>query len=69
MTKRMRGGPALLRAARLERAQSRATAAYLLDVHPSMVLQLEGGAKRPGLQLALRIADIYGVPPAAWVRA
>jgi DNA-binding XRE family transcriptional regulator len=47
---------------RAERAMSRADLAALVEVNPPTVGALERGDYFPSLDLALRLADVFGLP-------
>jgi transcriptional regulator with XRE-family HTH domain len=58
---------ALLRAARKAADDTQAQAAEKLKpCSEDMLGMIERGDRAPGLDLALRIHDVYGVPPKLW---
>lgn len=58
-----------LRTFRVSRGFTYKALAAALSVHPSMVMQLCTGARRPSLELAARIEMFTGglIPPRDWV--
>lgn len=43
-------------------------AAIALGCHPSYLMHLERGTRKPGRDFSLKLQDVVGIPPSAWSR-